>query len=230
MELKKGTVTILGTGTSQGVPVITCDCEVCSSKDPRDKRFRSSIYVQGEDSAFVIDIGPDFRIQCLENGINKVDAILITHEHMDHVNGLDDVRPFNYLRHMVMPVYAEERVLAEIRKRYSYIFEPIQYTGLPLIDLNSAAPGSELNISGISVIPVRVIHGALPILGFRFGDFVYITDAKYISEETIGQIKDAGTIIINALHHREHHSHFNLTEALRFISTNNLKNVYLNLI
>lgn len=227
MNTKKGNVIILGTGTSQGVPVITCDCEVCLSSDLKDKRFRSSIYVQTEEIAFIIDIGPDFRIQCLQNKINKVDAILITHEHMDHVNGLDDVRPFNYLKNMVMPIYAESRVLNEIRKRNSYIFEPIQYSGLPLIDLKPISPEQFIRIGDVDVNPLRILHGQLPILGFRFGDFVYITDAKYISKETSELIKDAKTFVINALHHREHHSHFNLSEALSFIEDNGLKNVYL---
>lgn len=175
----------------------------------------------------MIDIGPDFRNQCLKNRINHIDAILITHEHMDHLNGIDDVRPFNYLQKYVMPIFAEARVLAEIRKRYNYIFEPIAYTGLPLIELNELQVANSISIKGMQVEPLRVMHGDLPILGFKFGDFVYITDAKYIGQDTLEQIKDAQTIIINALHHRAHHSHFNLEEALEFIAYNSLSNVYL---
>ena len=224
---KKGIVTVLGTGTSQGVPVITCTCTVCKSSNSKDKRLRSSISVSTEAGTFIIDIGPDFRSQCLTYKINSLNAILITHDTMDHVNVLDRVRPFNYLKKMVMPIYAEERVLGEIRKRYSYIFEPIAYSGLPLIDLIPINPFSPILINDIEVLPLRIIHGSLPILGFKFGDFVYITDAKYLTAETIEAISDAKTLIINALHHKEHHSHLNLKEALELISVNNFKNVYL---
>lgn len=227
MSERNGIVIITGTGTSQGVPVISCDCPVCLSADPRDNRLRSSIFIKGTTGNFMIDVGPDFRMQCLRYNVKSLKGILITHEHMDHVNGLDDVRPFNYLQNMVMPIYAEARVISEIKKRYSYIFEPIQYTGLPLIDLIETLPGKQIEVADIPVLPLRVMHGRLPILGFRFGDFVYITDAKYISNETIDQIKGAKTLIINALHHREHHSHFNLQEALQFISDNGFTNVYL---
>lgn len=224
---REGIVTITGTGTSQGVPVISCDCAVCRSGDQKDKRLRSSAYISFETGAVMIDIGPDFRIQCLSNNIDQLDGVFITHEHMDHVNGLDDIRPFNYLQKKIMPIYAEERVLEDIRKRYSYIFEPVAYTGLPLIDLRPLEPGSPVIMSGMEIIPLRVMHGQLPILGFRFGNFAYVTDAKYFDTETIESLRDAETVVINALHHREHHSHLNLSEALAFIEEHQLKNVYL---
>ncbi len=227
MNKRNGIVTLTGTGTSQGVPVISCQCAVCRSEDPRDRRFRTSAYVSFETGAFMIDIGPDFRLQCLENNIDKLDGIFITHEHMDHVNGLDDVRPFNYIQNKVMPIYAEVRVLDEIRRRNSYIFEPTSYIGLPMIELRSLEAFHPVDFHGIEVMPMRIMHDQLPILGYQFGNFAYVTDAKTFVPETVAILREMDTVVINALHHRKHHSHMNLEEALDFISENKLKKVYL---
>jgi len=224
---RRGVFTFTGTGTSQGVPVITCKCEVCRSADPRDRRFRSSGYVSFEEGAFMIDIGPDFRMQCLNFDIHRLDGIFITHEHIDHVNGLDDVRPFNYLQGRMMPMYGESRVLKEIKRRNRYIFQPIAYFGLPQIELIRVKPYKIVDFKGLEVLPFRVMHGELPILGYAFGDMVYITDAKYVEVAAIEILKQAKTIVLNALHHRPHHTHFNLSEALDFISKHGLSNVYL---
>ena len=227
MNNRKGVVTIVGSGTSQGVPVISCHCEVCQSEDPHDNRLRSSAYVLFEQGAMMIDIGPDFRMQCLEQRIDRLDGIFITHEHIDHVNGLDDVRPFNYFQDQVMPIFGEERVLKEVKRRNKYIFEPIGYAGLPLIELKEVKPQVVVDFKGLDVMPLRVMHGELPILGYSFGDFAYITDAKYMDNETVAVLRDKETIVLNALHHRQHHTHFNLEEALDFIAENKLKKVYL---
>ncbi|HQP76052.1 MAG TPA: MBL fold metallo-hydrolase [Saprospiraceae bacterium] len=227
MKRKEGIVTLTGTGTSQGVPVISCTCAGCRSDDPRDRRFRTSAHVSFETGAFMVDIGPDFRLQCLGNNIDRLDGIFVTHEHIDHVNGLDDIRPFNYIQKKVMPIYGEERVLNEIRKRNSYIFEPSTYAGLPMLELRNIEAFSPVDFQGMLVMPMRIMHDRLPILGYQFGNFAYVTDAKTFVPETVSILREMDTVVINALHHRKHHSHLNLEEALDFISENRLKKVYL---
>ena len=210
-------ITFLGTGTSQGVPIIGCDCEVCLSADPRDKRLRPSVLVEAGGKHIVIDAGPDFRYQMLRAGVQKVDAILLTHEHNDHVIGLDDVRPFNFKYWRNMPVYGTARVLREVRQRFAYIFSADKYPGAPMIDLHEINKEKDFEVEGIRVTPIEVMHGKMPVLGFRFGDFTYITDAKTISEEEKQKVKNSKVLVLNALHHSPHHAHLNLNQALEWV-------------
>jgi phosphoribosyl 1,2-cyclic phosphate phosphodiesterase len=209
------TITFLGTGTSQGVPVIACDCEVCSSTDPRDKRLRSSIMIEAEGKVIVIDSGPDFRYQMLRAKVKHLDAIVFTHEHKDHIAGLDDIRAFNYRQETAIDVYAVERVQQALKREYSYIFHEMKYPGIPeitphIIDLHP------FFIGNIKFIPIEVMHYKLPVLGFRIGDFTYITDAKTISDHEKQKIKGTKTLVINALQIEKHISHFTFVEAIAF--------------
>ena len=207
------TVTFLGTGTSQGVPVIGCACEVCKSLDYRDKRLRSSVHIQINNQSFVIDTGPDFRQQMLRENINRVDAIFFTHAHRDHTAGLDDVRAYNFLQNMDMPVYGTQQTLDQLRSDFAYIFEERHYPGLPRIDLRPIDDKS-FAINNIEVIPLPVMHLRLKVLGFRIGDFSYITDANFISEETYQKLEGTKVLVLNALQQEAHISHFTLQQAI----------------
>jgi phosphoribosyl 1,2-cyclic phosphate phosphodiesterase len=208
---------LLGTGTSQGVPVIGCECAVCTSDDPRDRRLRSSALLLDGDTQLVIDAGPDFRQQMLRARVRRLDGILLTHEHNDHVIGIDDVRPFNFSTGYPMCVYALPRVAEQVKKRFEYIFgEPIP--GAPRIDLIHIG-AALFRINGIGVQPIEVMHGRLPILGFRFGDLTYLTDVKTVAPEETEKIKGTKYLITSALHHKGHPVHMNLPEALEFIAT-----------
>jgi phosphoribosyl 1,2-cyclic phosphate phosphodiesterase len=209
-------ITFLGTGTSQGVPVIACDCNVCLSADPLDKRLRTSVLFETEESTMVIDAGPDFRQQMLKDHVTKLDAILITHEHKDHIAGLDDVRAFNYKSQDAIDIYAEDRVQKVIKKEFSYVFSEYQYPGIPKMRLNQI-PEHSFIIKNIPVIPIRVFHYRLPVYGFRIGNFAYITDANYIPEESKEQLIGVKYMVINALRKEKHISHFSLREAIDFI-------------
>jgi phosphoribosyl 1,2-cyclic phosphate phosphodiesterase len=220
-------VTILGSGTSQGIPMIACDCHVCRSTDKRDQRLRSSIMITHEGENYVIDCGPDFRQQMLQHNVKSLRAILFTHEHKDHVAGLDDVRAFNYKEARYMEIYCTERVEKALKKEFHYIFGGPDYPGLPKIHLNRIHDSSFSLPSGLGVEPLKIMHYVMPVLGFRFGKFTYITDAKTITEEEIEKIKGTEVLIVNALHKREHISHFNLTEALQFIEIIGPKICYL---
>lgn len=222
-------VTILGTGTSQGIPVIGCDCAVCQSDDPRDKRLRCSALVEWYGLHILIDIGPDFRYQILRANIPKVDGILLTHEHNDHIIGLDDVRPFNFKYRQHIPVYGMERVVKQVQDRFSYIFKADPYPGAPRIDLHPLPlPYAAIHIKDTPpIIPVEVQHGQLPILGYQFGNFTYLTDVKTLTPQSIAQIKHTKTLVLNALHHRPHHSHLNLEEALAMIALIQPQETYL---
>ncbi len=205
------TITFLGTGTSQGVPVIACACNVCQSQDPKDKRLRSSIHIQLDHQSLVIDTGPDFRQQLLRENITQLDAILYTHEHKDHTAGLDDVRAFNYKDKKAMPIYAEQRVLDSLKNEFQYIFS--DYPGVPQIELNPIV--NELfTVQNTAIQPIRVLHKNLPILGYKIRQFAYITDASYIGPEELEKLQGIHTLVLNAVRREPHHSHFTLTQAL----------------
>jgi phosphoribosyl 1,2-cyclic phosphate phosphodiesterase len=209
------TITFLGTGTSQGVPVIACDCEVCTSDDPRDARLRTSILIEGKEKVIVIDSGPDFRYQMLRANVQRLDAIVFTHEHKDHIAGLDDIRAFNYKQQAPIDVYADERVQEALKREFHYIFDDYKYPGIPQLNLHTI--GLEpFTIGKIKFIPIEVMHFKLPVLGFRINDFTYITDAKSVSDEEREKIKGSKILVINALQKQYHISHFTLDEAIAF--------------
>lgn len=209
-------ITFLGTGTSQGVPVIACECNVCRSIDPHDKRLRTSILVELNDKVFVVDTGPDFRQQMLRTKTKQLDAVLFTHEHKDHIAGLDDVRAFNFVQKRSMNVYAEPPVQTALRRDFYYAFADEKYPGVPQIELHTI--GTEpFEAEGIPIIPIRVMHYKMPVLGFRFGDFTYITDANFISEEEKEKVRGSKVLVLNALRREDHISHFTLQQALDLI-------------
>lgn len=209
-------ITFLGTGTSQGVPVIGCDCPVCSSLDFRDKRSRTSLHLEIEGKSLIIDTGPDFRQQMLQSNIRRLDAVLYTHEHKDHTAGLDDIRPFNFSQQMDIPIYGTERVLTQIKREFSYIFEKVKYPGVPGIKVNEIH-NKPFTVEGIQVIPIEVLHYRLPVFGFRFSDFTYITDASFISDEELEKVKGTKVLVLNALQIEHHISHFTLDKALEMV-------------
>jgi phosphoribosyl 1,2-cyclic phosphate phosphodiesterase len=209
-------ITFLGTGTSQGVPVIACECTTCLSKDQHDKRLRTSLLLQTGNTNLLFDAGPDFRQQMLRENVMKLDSILLTHEHKDHIAGLDDVRAFNYKSRDAIDIFAEERVQKAIKKEYSYVFSEYQYPGIPRMRLNEV-PEHGFEIKGIKILPIRVFHYRLPVYGFRIGDFAYITDANYIPEESMEKLFGIKYLVINALRKEKHISHFTLMEAINII-------------
>jgi phosphoribosyl 1,2-cyclic phosphate phosphodiesterase len=210
-------VTFLGTGTSQGVPVIACPCPVCVSEDKKDKRLRTSVFIETGGKNLIIDTGPDFRQQMLRENIKELDAILYTHEHKDHIAGLDDVRAFNFIHQKAIDVYLEDRVIPAIKREFSYIFSENKYPGIPRINLKMIDT-LPFEAGGIRIVPIRAFHYRLPVLGYRIGDFTYITDANYIPEEEKEKIIGSQFIVINALRKEKHISHFTLSEAVRLIN------------
>ncbi len=219
-------ITFLGTGTSQGVPVIACECATCLSDDCHDKRLRASLLVETASNTIVIDAGPDFRQQMLSAGVKKLDAILLTHEHKDHIAGMDDLRAFNYKSQSAIDIYAEERVQNAVRKEYEYVFAENRYPGVPKMELHTIA-GYNIDLNGDEIIPLRIFHYRLPILGFRIGEMAYITDANYIPEETREKIIGVKYLVINALRKEKHISHFSLGEALALIEQVSPRKAYI---
>jgi phosphoribosyl 1,2-cyclic phosphate phosphodiesterase len=207
------TITFLGTGTSGGVPMIACDCEVCSSTDSKDKRFRSSILVESANTTLVVDTTPDFRSQMLRAGVRKLDAVLFTHPHKDHLAGLDDVRAYNFFLQRPMNVYANEMTQQVIVREFPYAFADMRYPGVPEIRLNMI-DREPFMVGDIPVVPILVWHLKMPVLAFRFGKFTYITDANRIEEAEKEKIRGSEVIVINALRREKHVSHFSLPEAV----------------
>ena len=210
-------ITFLGTGTSQGVPVIGCSCEVCQSDHHKDKRLRTSLMVNIADKNIVIDIGPDFRQQMLRQNVKSLDAVLITHEHNDHIIGLDDIRPFYFKQKKGIEYYATNKVKDEIQNRFPYVFVKNPYPGAPNVNINTITPYQEINLGYCKVLPFPVLHGKIEVMAFRICDFAYITDASYIPEKSLNVLYDIDTLVINALRKEKHYSHFNLKEALQVI-------------
>jgi len=206
-------ITFLGTGTSQGIPVIACECPVCVSEDLRDKRLRTSAMLETGGKVFVIDTGPDFRQQMLREKVKRLDAVIFTHEHKDHLGGLDDVRAFNYVLRKYVEVYAGEGVQVALRREYPYIYEEKKYPGIPLINIHTIE-NKPFIIEGVEFIPIEVMHYLMPVFGYRIGDFTYITDAKTIPEKEKEKIYGSKVIVLNALRIQEHISHFTLDEAV----------------
>lgn len=209
-------ITFLGTGTSQGVPVIACNCRTCQSPHEKDKRLRTSLLIETDDQNIVIDAGPDFRQQMLRAGVKTLKSILLTHEHKDHIGGMDDVRAFNYISKKPIDIYSDERVQDAIKRTYPYVFAENKYPGVPQMKLITI--GDEPFYAGsVRIVPVRVYHYRLPVYGFRFGDFAYITDANYISADNRNKLIGVKYLVVNALRKEKHISHFNLREALQLI-------------
>jgi phosphoribosyl 1,2-cyclic phosphate phosphodiesterase len=211
-------VYFLGTGTSQGIPIIGSDHEVCKSTDSKDKRLRVSVLVTWDNHSYVIDCGPDFRQQMLTSNCKKVDGILFTHEHSDHTAGLDDIRPFNF-RQGVMPIYAHKRVIENLKKRFDYIFETKnRYPGAPSVKTIEVENDQPFSIGDKMAIPVNVMHGNLQVFGYRIDDFAYLTDVKTIEDIEVEKLNNLKVLVVNALREELHDSHFNLQEALDFIA------------
>ena len=219
-------ITFLGTGTSQGIPVIGSDHPVSFSKDFRDKRLRSSIMIEYKNFNFVIDCGPDFRQQMLRTNCKKLDAIIFTHEHADHTTGIDDVRPF-FFRQGEIPIYFHERVLKSLHERFAYIFDPKQkYPGAPDFEVNLISKENDFQLLDLKVTPVESDHLGIPVLGFRIGNFAYLTDVKTISELELQKLKNLDSLVINALRYESHPSHLNVQEALEIVDTIKPKNTF----
>ena len=219
-------ITFLGTGTSQGIPIIGNTDPVCLSTDQRDKRLRVSVMISTKWHNYVIDCGPDFRQQMLVHGVKHMDALLFTHEHADHTAGLDDIRPF-FFKQGDIPIYAHKRVLGQLKKRFDYIFETVnKYPGAPGVAIHEVINDQPIYLSDLKVIPINAHHGELQVFGYRFENFAYLTDVKTVSDKERKKLTDLDVLVVNALRIEQHHSHFNLEEALRFINEIKPKRAY----
>lgn len=219
--------TFLGTGTSSGIPLLGCSCAVCTSEDWRDKRLRCSGLLEWDNKTIVIDAGQDFRQQMLRENVNHLDAVLITHAHMDHIGGLDELRAYNFVQNMDIPVYADILSTKMMKSMFAYIFADEKYPGVPNLDLRLIEKNKSFNLLGKTIQPIEVLHGKMPVTGFKINDFAYITDAKYFSDETIEFLKGTKTLVLNAVRIAEHHSHLNLEEALAIIDKLKVEKTYL---
>lgn len=218
-------ITFLGTGTSQGIPMIASNDPVCLSTDPKDKRLRSSILMSWDNVSYVIDCGPDFRQQMLQHNVQLINGVFITHEHADHIGGLDDLRPYCYIIGE-MPIYLSQRTLHSLEKRFEYIFsKENRYPGAPSVT-PYLVENQNFNVNGLEVTPIHVLHGKLPILAFRFQNFAYLTDVKSIAPSEKEKLKDLEVLVVNALRFDEHPTHFNLKEALEFVKEIQPKKTY----
>ena len=235
---KRITVKVLGTGTSTGVPLPGCNCSICQSKDPKNKRLRSSIALiidgptndDADQRVIVIDTTPDFRYQCLRAKIKRVDAVLYTHYHADHIFGLDDLRSFNFTRKTKIPLYADKATSADLRHRFNYVFnieDRTKWSTPPELDLFEILPDVPLDLCGIRILPLKIRHGDLDILGFKVGNFAYFTDCNFIPEETLAQIRGIDTIILDALRHRPHGAHFTIEQSLAQLEVIKPRKAYL---
>jgi phosphoribosyl 1,2-cyclic phosphate phosphodiesterase len=209
-------ITFLGTGTSTGVPVVACNCNVCTSDGPRDKRYRTSVMLSHGSSNIIIDCGPDFRIQMLKHKVEDIDAVLFTHAHRDHIAGLDDIRAFNYILHKSIDIYGTQLTLDAIKLQFPYIFAPGRYFGAPQLNLHPITE-APFSINNFRFTPVQVMHQDMKVFGYRIGDFTYITDANYISPAELDKIRGSKVVVINALRNSRHVSHFSLDEALEIL-------------
>ncbi len=205
-------VEFLGTGTSQGVPFIGCPCSVCTSLDKRDYRLRCSVWIRTENTSIVIDTGPDFRYQALRAKIDKIDAVIYTHGHKDHVAGLDDIKAFNYWQNSSIDLYANKSTEEVLRREFHYVFNGDNYPGIPVLHIQPML-GEPFVIGDLEIIPIKVMHYKLEVYGFRIGDFTYITDANYIADSELAKAKGSKALVLNALRHEKHISHFTLEEA-----------------
>lgn len=219
-------VTILGSGTSQGVPVIGCNCNVCKSLDFRDKRLRSSIHIEVNGKSLIIDSGPDFRQQVLRENISRLDALIFTHEHKDHTAGMDDIRSFNFLQQKDMPVFARKQVIDQLKREYAYVFAESKYPGVPQVEVNTVI-NEPFSVEGVDLTPIEVMHYKLPVFGYRIGDFAYITDMKTISDKEFQKLKGVEILVVNALQKTPHISHLTLEEAVDFAEKVGAKKTYL---
>lgn len=220
-------VYFLGTGTSQGIPVIGSDHPVCKSDDPKDKRLRVSVWVYDDDFSIVIDCGPDFRQQMLTSKCQSIDGILFTHEHADHTSGLDDIRPFYFLQGDI-PIYAHGRVLENLKRRFDYIFETEnRYPGAPGVATNEIKNDEPFSIKGKTIVPIEAKHGILQVFGYRIGEFAYLTDVKTVEPAEMEKLNGVKVLVINALRQQPHHSHFSLQDALDFITLVQPEKAYL---
>lgn len=219
-------ITFLGTGTSQGVPVVACHCSVCQSNDEKDKRLRASVMLQIQNKYILIDAGPDFRQQMLCINQQRLDAVLLTHEHVDHMFGLDDIRAFNWVQQAPVDIYAEERVLGELKRVYSYVFADFRFGGLPEMELHEICSGP-FKAVGADITPIRGLHYKLPVLGYKVGKFAYLTDMKTIADIEKQKLRGLELLILGAVHKKEHLSHLNLAQALQLIEELQPKQAYI---
>lgn len=219
-------VTFLGTGTSQGVPFIGCSCAVCTSADQHDNRLRTSVLVETPQANIVIDTGPDFRYQMLRAKVTKLDAIIFTHGHKDHIAGMDDVRAYNYHQNKAMDIYATEETQVALRREFQYVFAEKTYPGIPQVNMHTISANQPFRINGLEIQPIRVLHYHLEVLGFRIGNFTYITDANFIAPEEMAKMKGTEVFVLNALRHLDHVSHYTLSQAIQVAEDVGAKQTY----